>query len=110
MIALKIPAADDQPIELIEAHTLADYQSVIGGYVTAVHPARKDRGALRGICDEDGLARNLPQNWRASHLFGHVLVGTVIVLRNRGDDDGSLTLADVQKTLLRLPHGSRVTA
>lgn len=113
MIALRIPADDDQPVELIEAdsrHGLADFQSEIGGYIAAVHPTRKDRGALRGFCDEDGIARNLPQNWRASHLFGQVLVGTVIVVRNRGANDGSLSLADVQKAIAAFPAGSPTTA
>lgn len=55
---------------------LADFQSLVGGYVEVV---RLDRTKV-ALVNEDGLALGLPPNPAASAVLGIPVVGTVVIV------------------------------
>ena len=59
--------------------TLAEAQELVaeGGLVQLLELPNGDQL----LVDEEGLLKNLPVNFEASELYGHVLVGDALVLR-----------------------------
>lgn len=78
-----IPAAAGESISTIECEAkglLARLQSLVGGYVEIVPAFSKynERRAL-AYANEDGIARGLPLNARATVLWMEQLIGQVLV-------------------------------
>ena len=59
--------------------TLAEAQSMLGGYVAMA----LDRPYRQVLVDEDGFAKELPDNEEASVLCGYSVVGNAIVLEGK---------------------------
>ena len=66
---LLIPADEDQPLEIVDMSSLADYQKAVGGYIEAIG-ARPP--AVTFIVNEEGKLRGLPVNTRATALWWYL--------------------------------------
>jgi hypothetical protein len=81
-----IPHESRLALQKVEFQNLTDYQTAVGGYIETV---RMDGHPLVIVADEDGKAKQLPVNRRATCLWwllnpaglgGDLLVGDVVIL------------------------------
>lgn len=88
-----IPHETTVALQKVEFQNLTDYQTAVGGYIETVH---LEGHPLVIVADEDGNAKRLPVNRRATCLWwllnpdglgGDFLVGDIVILGapKRGD-------------------------
>lgn len=87
MIALKkIPG--EECFHVVEiGKELEDLQKEVGGYIECVPFVP----GVVILCNEEGLLRGMPYNCR---LFGHVFVGPVLVVGEKGEEFADLKDAE----------------
>lgn len=89
-MAMGILITTEGVIEYRNFNGLSDYQTAVGGLITAVHAMS---GACEGYANDEGLYLGMPVNPVASILFGQYLVGNVVII-GAPDDNGYDTDAD----------------
>ena len=92
MATIRIPTAGARtwPSAQVSTFTLAELQTVVGGYIELVRTCDGDRLTF---VNEDGIRLRLELNGEASALAGCRIIGTAIlcspVEAGSGDDDDS---------------------
>lgn len=112
-IGIVIPVTG--PVQLdVDVSALEALQKAVGGYIEFLGLYRGDDDDCVGTAyvDEDGIAKGLPHNERATKLCDHFKVGLQqgdyikgpMVILGPGDDDGNSTSIreDVQRECLTL--------
>ena len=101
MKAIRIPSDDAQQIEVVEWQTLADLQSLVGGYIETIP-------FVQGVApyfDEEGKLKGRPLNRRATILMWQhhlprtdAIVGDLVLC---GQDERTGESEDVPDTWVR---------
>ena len=78
-------------ISRYEVDGLESLQKAVGGYIEMLRPHKAiDEGLLKSdiilIVDEEGILKNKAVNLIASALFGSILVGDVVITKEKGTE------------------------
>lgn len=65
---------------------LETLQEIVGGYIQVVHPQQVQAKGFCLIVDEEGLMKPYELNLIASGIYGSELVGTAILLGEKGEE------------------------
>ena len=74
-------------IGLDVSHLVAEIHDAIGGFFEVVRCVNLPRGILM-LVDDEGLLKNLPINVVASRLYGSVICGAALIMRECITEDG----------------------
>lgn len=97
--AVKI-GTDGSFVDTDMPNTLEAFQEAVGGYIQYIYLG----GGILLICNEEGVLRRLPENYRAGKICGeaHVatrIFGNVIFVGDNGSSE-LVSLTDAQALLL----------
>jgi len=79
----------DNKVSRYNVDSLESLQKAVGGYIEMLRPHKAiDEGLLKSdiilIVDEEGILKNKEVNLIASALFGSILVGDVVITKEKG--------------------------
>lgn len=79
----------DNKVSRYNVDSLESLQKAVGGYIEMLRPHKAiDEGLLKSdiilIVDEEGILKNKAVNLIASALFGSILVGDVVITKEKG--------------------------
>ena len=75
-------------VKATDAETmLHDLQAAVDGYIEIVRPFGSSGGHLVMVVNDEGLLRDLPANSIGSLLYGDMIAGTVVIMKE-GFRDG----------------------
>jgi len=81
----------DNKVSRYNVDSLESLQKAVGGYIEMLRPHKAiDEGLLKSdiilIVDEEGILKNKAVNLIASALFGSILVGDVVITKEKGTE------------------------
>lgn len=81
----------DNKVSRYNVDSLESLQKAVGGYIEMLRPHKAiDEGLLKSdiilIVDEEGILKNKEVNLIASALFGSILVGDVVITKEKGTE------------------------
>ncbi len=81
----------DNKVSRCNVDSLESLQKAVGGYIEMLRPHKAiDEGLLKSdiilIVDEEGILKNKEVNLIASALFGSILVGDVVITKEKGTE------------------------
>lgn len=81
----------DNKVSRYNVDSLESLQKAVGGYIEMLRPHKAiDEGLLKSdiilIVDEEGILKNKEVNTIASALFGSILVGDVVITKEKGTE------------------------
>lgn len=95
-VLVKKPGKEPEAIEI--ENELEPFQKAVGGFIEVIRPFPEEYHLLL-ICNEEGKWLNL----RPNIVIGtEIIVGTVLIVRENGEEFASLTEQDMKTALAHL--------